>query len=152
MVAGAVHSAVAGLVALPAMLLLMHQVSGMDVHLRWGALPPLVVLCGLISAAFGLTLGSNVQARFAGLLFAVVIGPMMLFGCAYYPFSSLDVLGPLRWVFVLNPLVFMSEAMRLAVTPDVRHMAAPLLLGGLLAHLLLFAWMGARSFEKRTIS
>jgi ABC-2 type transport system permease protein len=75
----------------------------------------------------------------------------MMFGCAYYPFQYLQVIGPVRWLFLLNPLVFMSEAMRLAVTPDVRHMALPLLLGGMLAHLLFFGWMGARSFEKRTI-
>ena len=32
-----------------------------------------------------MTLGTRVQPRFSGLLFAVVLGPMMLFGCAYYP-------------------------------------------------------------------
>jgi ABC-2 type transport system permease protein len=150
-VAGALHAAVAGLIAGPAMILLMHGVNGLTVTPRWVLLLPLVALSGLLAAAFGLTLGSNVQPRFAGLLFAVVIGPMMLFGCAYYPYTSLTVLGPLRVVFLVNPLVFMSEAMRLAVTPDVRHMALPLLLGGMLAHLLFFAWMGSRSFEKRTI-
>jgi ABC-2 type transport system permease protein len=150
-VSGALHSAVAGLIALPAMILLMHRVSGLDVTPRWAALLPLVAVCGLLAAAFGLTLGSNIQPRFAGLLFAVLIGPMMLFGCAYYPYSSLGVVGPLRYLFLANPLVFMSEAMRLAVTPDVPHMPAGLLLGGLAAHLALFAWLGARSFERRTI-
>ena len=70
------------------------------------------------------------QPRFSGLLFAVVLGPLMLFGCAYYPWTALTVLGPVQYLFLLNPLVFMSEAMRLAVTPDVRHMPVPLLVGG----------------------
>src|SRR5439155_5255496 len=56
--AGAIHAAVAGLVALPAMMLLMHRVTGVEVHPRWVALLPLVILCGLLSAAFGLTIGS----------------------------------------------------------------------------------------------
>ena len=150
-VAGAIHAAVAGLIAGPAMILLMHGVNGLTVNPRWLLLLPLVVVSGLLAAAFGLTLGSNVQPRFAGLLFAVVIGPMMLFGCAYYPYASLTVLGPLRVLFLVNPLVFMSEAMRLAVTPDVHHMGLPLLAGGMLVHLLLFGWLGSRSFEKRTI-
>jgi ABC-2 type transport system permease protein len=149
--AGAIHAALAGLITLPAMMLLMHGVMGADVHPRWLALLPLVVLAGILSAALGLTLGTHVQPRFSGLLFAVVIGPLMLFGCAYYPWASLAALGAVRYLFLLNPLTFMSEAMRLAVTPDVRHMALPLLLGGMLAHLLFFGWMGARSFEKRTI-
>lgn len=150
-VAGALHAAVAGLIAGPSMILLMHGVSGLTITPRWTLLLPLVVLGGLLAAAFGLTLGSNVQPRFSGLLFAVVIGPMMLFGCAYYPYASLTVLGPFRAVFLVNPLVFISESMRLAVTPDVPHMALPLLLGGTLAHLVFFGWLGSRSFEKRTI-
>jgi ABC-2 type transport system permease protein len=150
-VAGAIHAVVAGLLALPAMILLMHQVTGVDVRPSWAALPPLVVLCGLLSAAFGLTLGSLVQPRMSGLLFAVVLGPMMLFGCAYYPFVSLAQIGPVRYLFLLNPLVFMSEAMRLAVTPDVPHMALGLLLFGLLGYLALFCWLGSRAFERKTI-
>ncbi len=149
-VAGALHAGVAGLVALPAMMLLMHRV-GMDVRPDWAVLPPLAAVCGLLSAAFGLTLGTNVQPRFSGLLFAVVLGPMMLFGCAYYPWSALSTLGGVRFLFLLNPLTFMSEAMRLAVTPEAPHMSLPLLFGGLAAYLALFAIVGARSFERRTI-
>jgi len=150
-VAGAIHAGVAGLTALPAMMLLMHQVSGVAVHPRWLALVPLAALCGLLSAAFGLALGANFQPRFSGLLFAVVIGPLMLFGCAYYPWAGLETLGPIRYAFLLNPLVFMSEAMRLAVTPDVPHMWFPPLLLGLLSYLALFTYIGAKSFERRTI-
>lgn len=150
-VAGAIHAVIAGLTALPAMMLLMHQITGVAVHPNWAALLPLVVLNGLLSASFGLTLGSHIQPRMSGLLFAVVLGPMMLFGCAYYPWAALGVLGFLRYTFLLNPLVFMSEAMRVAVTPDVPHMTLSLLLGGLAGYVTLFALLGARSFERRTI-
>ena len=150
-VAGALHAAVAGLIAGPSMILLMHGVSRLDVQPDWMLALPLVAVSGLLAAAFGLALGSNVQPRFAGLLFAVVIGPMMLFGCAYYPWAALTVLGPLRYVFLLNPLVFMSEAMRLAVTPDVPHMGVPLLFGGLAVFTLLFLFAGARQFQRRVI-
>jgi ABC-2 type transport system permease protein len=150
-VAGAIHAGLAGLVALPAMMLLMHRVSGVDVHPRWLVLLPLVLLSGLLSAAFGLTLGTQVQPRFAGLLFAVVLGPMMLFGCAYYPWMGLGALGPVQYVFLINPLVFMSEAMRLAVTPDIPHMPVALMLSGLLGFFALLTYLGARAFEKRTI-
>jgi ABC-2 type transport system permease protein len=150
-VAGAVHAAAAGLVAGPAMILLMHGVGLGDVRPHWPLLLPLVVACGLLSAAFGLTLGTRVQPRFSGLLFAVVLGPMMLFGCAYYPWAQLSAIGPVRYLFLLNPLTFVSEAMRLAVTPEAPHMPVPLLLAGLLGYLALFTHLGARSFEKRTI-
>jgi ABC-2 type transport system permease protein len=150
-VAGAIHAGLAGLAALPAMMLLMHEVSGVSVHPRWSALVPFVALSGLCSAALGLTLGTRVQPRFAGLLFAVIIGPLMLFGCAYYPWAGLGVLGALQYLFLLNPLVFMSEAMRLTVTPDVPHMPVPLLVVGLVTFVVLLTLVGARSFERRTI-
>jgi ABC-2 type transport system permease protein len=150
-VAGAIHAAAAGLIALPVMMILVHQVAGLEVHPSWAALLPLVGLCGLLSSSFGLNLGTRVQPRFSGLLFAVVLGPMMLFGCAYYPWESLSVIGPLKWAFLINPLVFMSEAMRFAVTPEIPHMRLALVLSGLAGFTLAFIIAGARSFEKRTI-
>jgi ABC-2 type transport system permease protein len=59
--------------------------------------------------------------------------------------------GPFQYVFLLNPLVFMSEAMRVAVTPNVPHMSMGLLLFGLVGCVLGFGWIGARTFERRTI-
>jgi ABC-2 type transport system permease protein len=150
-VAGAIHAAVAGLVALPVMIALMQRVAGGASHPKWLALLPLTVLAGLLSASFGLVLGTVIRPQFAGLLFAVVIGPMMMFGCAYYPWTQLSVVGALQYVFLLNPLVFMSEAMRFAVTPEVPHMPAPLLFCGLVGFIVLLAFLGARRFERRTI-
>ena len=150
-VAGAVHAATAGLVAGPVMILLMHGTGLGDVQPTWALLLPFIAICGLLSASFGLTLGTHVQPRFAGLLFAVVLGPMMLFGCAYYPWAQLEKIGPVRYLFLLNPLTFVSEAMRLAVTPEGPHMPTVLLLAGLLGWLLIFTLLGTRSFEKRAI-
>ena len=154
-VAGAVHAATAGLVAGPAMILLMHGTGLGDVQPTWALLLPFVAICGLLSASFGLMLGTQVQPRFAGLLFAVVLGPMMLFGCAYYPWSYLQKIGPIphliQYLFLLNPLTFVSEAMRMAVTPEAPHMPTPLLLAGLFGWLCVFTLLGKRAFEKRAI-
>ncbi len=149
--AGAVQASVSGLIALPIMMLLMHRVSGVDVRPDWAWLLLLAPLAGMVSAAFGLNLGVRVQARLSGLLFAVVIGPMMLFGCAYYPWQGLAVIGPLRYLFLLNPLVFMSEAMRLAVTPEMAHMPVWGILTGLVGYATLLSLSGAAAFQRRTI-
>ena len=150
-VAGALQAAAVGLVCLPLMMLLMHEVGGSSLHPRWLLLPPLALVCGVLSAAFGLNLGTRVEPRYAGLLFPILLGPMMLFGCAYFPWTRLQSIGPLRYLFLINPLVFISEALRLAVTPEIPHMSLGLLFGGLFAFTALLLVLGARAFERRTI-
>jgi ABC-2 type transport system permease protein len=150
-VAGAIHAAGAGLVALPLMIVLMHQVSGVDVRPRWSILLPLVALSGVLSSSFGLNLGTRIQVRLAGLLFSVLLGPMMLFGCAYYPWASLTAIGAFQYVFLINPLVFISEAMRMAVTPEIPHMPAWLVLTGMAGYTLLFLYVGSKAFQRRTV-
>jgi len=150
-VAGAIHASVAGLIALPAMMLLMARVSGISVHPNWPLLLPLVVLSGLLSASFGLTLGSQVQPRFAGLLFAIVLGPMMLFGCAYYPWRALDAVPLMKWLVTLNPLTYVSEALRATLTPSMPHMPIAITFGVLALLTTLFTMLGLRSFRKRAI-
>jgi ABC-2 type transport system permease protein len=110
-----------------------------------------VLLGGVLSSSFGLNLGTRIEARFAGLLFAVLLGPMMLFGCAYYPWAGLTAIGAFQYLFLLNPLVFISEAMRMAVTPEVAHMPAWLILAGLSSYTLLFPRLGTAAFVRRTI-
>ena len=133
-VAGAIHASAAGLLALPLMIVLMHQVTGVDVQPRWALLLPLVGVSGVLSASFGLNLGTRIEVRYAGLLFSVLLGPMMLFGCAYYPWASLTAIGAFQYLFLVNPLVFISEAMRLAVTPEIPHMPVWMILTGLFGY------------------
>ena len=150
-VAGAIHSSLAGLSPCPPSWPSCTGVGGIAVSPRWEVLLPMVVLSGLLSAAFGLTIGSNIQPRFSGLLFAVILGPMMLFGCAYYPWAALEVLGPVRYLLLLNPLVFMSEAMRLAVTPEHRGTCPSGCCWAAWPSSALFGTLGAVSFRRRTI-
>ena len=135
----------------PAMILLMHGVGLGDVRPTWSLLLPLVAICGLLSAAFGLTLGTDVQPRFAGLLFAVVLGPMMLFGCAYYPWAQLSAIGPVPVPVPAEPAHVHERGD--APRRDARgaaHAAAAAPRRLLLLPRSL-RWLGARTFEKRTI-
>jgi len=77
---------------------------------------------------------------------------MMLFGCAYYPWRAMDSMGFVQWLFCLNPLVFISEAMRSCVTPERPHMQGWMIFLGLIAYGSFFTWTGTRLFEKRTVS
>ena len=38
--------------------------------------------------------------------------PMMMFGCAYYPWSMLSAFPGLQYAVLINPLVYASEGLR----------------------------------------
>jgi ABC-2 type transport system permease protein len=146
---GTITASVSGLVTLPVMMLMMRGVS--EVHLVWTALVPAIVAASLVSAAFGMALGSLAGGRFSPFIFDVVVGPMLLFGCVYFPWQPLAVIGPVRYLLLINPLVFMGEALRAVVTPQVAHMPTALLAAGLGGFAVALTALGARAFRRRTI-
>jgi ABC-2 type transport system permease protein len=147
--AGTINGVVSGLVALPVMLLLVAR--WRDLHPNWPVLLGMMLLSSFVASGFGLTVGAMAGARFSGYLFDVVIGPMIFFGCTYYAWEPLKAIGPVRYLMLANPLVFISEGLRSALTPQVPHMNMALLMPGLVCFAVLFTWLGARKFEQRTI-
>jgi ABC-2 type transport system permease protein len=83
-VAGMIQAMAAGLVVIPAAWLIM----GSGVKLDFGKpfeFLLVALLVALFSSAGGLALGCSVGATQIGLMFSLVLAPMMMFGCAYYP-------------------------------------------------------------------
>ena len=148
-VAGAVHAAAAGLVAGPAMILLMHGVGLGDVRPQWTLLLPLVALCGLVSGAFGLTL----DARPAPLQRAPLRGGARADDALWLrllPLGPARGAGPAPAPLPAEP-PHLHEARPCVSRSPPRRPTVPLLIAGLLGYLALFTALGARSFEKRTI-
>jgi ABC-2 type transport system permease protein len=84
-------------------------------------------------------------------MFSVIIAPMLFFGCAYYPWRGLDVVPVVKYIVLINPMVYVTEGMRGALTPGVPHMPLPLVGVALLTVVAVFWTLGMRSFYKRAI-
>jgi hypothetical protein len=96
-------------------------------------------------------LGTVVRPQHIGLMFAVVVVPMTFLGCVYYPWAALH---PIRWLQIgvlINPLVYMSEGLRAALTPGLPHMPVALFLVALTVAVLVLSSIGVRAFRRRTI-
>jgi ABC-2 type transport system permease protein len=52
---------------------------------------------------------------------------------------------------LINPIVYMSEGLRAALTPSLPHMPPALILGMLVVALCLLTWLGIRGFLRRVI-
>jgi ABC-2 type transport system permease protein len=147
---GAFQGALAGAVIFPIITLL----PATEVHIRvasWPMLGLMLVLASWTAASLGLFLGTVVRPQHIGLMFAVILTPIMFLGCVYYPWASLSSIPWLQGFVLINPLVYMSEGLRIALTPDVPHMASPMVIAmlGLLASLLTTA--AVRAFGKRVV-
>jgi ABC-2 type transport system permease protein len=110
-----------------------------------------VALASLTAGALGLTIGTSVKPQQIGLIFGVVVIPITFLGCVYYPWAALT---PIRWLQIgvlINPIVYMSEGLRAAVTPTLPHMSPYISLSMLLASFCLLTWTGVRGFLRRVI-
>jgi ABC-2 type transport system permease protein len=117
----------------------------------WLYLAAILILASLTSGALGLTIGTTVEPKQIGLIFGVVVMPITFLGCVYYPWTALDKIRWLQIGVLVNPIVYMSEGLRSALTPTLPHMNQFLILGMLVFFLILLTRLGIRGFLRRVI-
>jgi ABC-2 type transport system permease protein len=149
-VAGMIQGVIAAAFVLPVARIVMGPIPALT--LTHGGQVLLVVLLG--SAAFsslGMWLGTAIAPQQIGLMFSVIVAPMLFFGCAYYPWRGLDVVPVMKYLVLVNPMVYVAEGMRGALTPSVPHMSLVVVGVALLITVATFWTLGIRSFYKRAI-
>jgi ABC-2 type transport system permease protein len=149
-VAGMAQALVAGLIVLPAAWLVMGGVTMSTDHLFLFGLTALLVAC--LAAAIGLTLGCSVGQTQIGLMFSMVLAPMIFFGCTYYPWKTLEPFPVLQRAVLINPVVYASEGLRSAFVPQYPHLPVPLVLAALILFDLAFIFLGLRQFRRKAVS
>jgi len=149
--AGLIQALVAGVVVIPAAWLLLRP--GVDLNVRSPlAFAAVAVLVALFSSSGGLALGCSVNQQHIGLMFSMVLTPMIFFGCTYYPWSALAGFPILQKLVLINPLVYASEGLRGTLVPQFPHLSLPATLLALGAFDLLFLAVGLRRFQSKAIS
>lgn len=118
----------------------------------WALLAAVLLLSSLVSGALGLVIGTAVQPKQIGLIFGIVVTPIVFLGCVYYPWTALNSLRWLQLGILINPIVYFSEGLRSALTPGIRHMNNASILGALVFFLILLMWIGMRGFRRRVVS
>jgi ABC-2 type transport system permease protein len=117
----------------------------------WPFLIVVVALASLTAGALGLTIGTSVKPQQIGLIFGVVVIPITFLGCVYYPWAALTHIRWLQIGVLINPIVYMSEGLRAALTPTLPHMNRVFILSMLIASLCLLTWVGVKGFLRRVI-
>jgi ABC-2 type transport system permease protein len=149
-VSGVIQALIAALVVLPLARLIMGPIPGLSL----AHLPSVAVVTLFGSVAFsvmGLYLGCVVAAQQIGLLFGIVVAPMIMFGCAYYPWRGLDGVPVIKYAVLINPLTYISEGLRGVLIPELPHMPLYAVLPALAIVIVVFWRIGLRAFMKRAI-
>ena len=143
------RSLVATLIMIPLGILILGSIPW-----RWDAFPLFLaglVLGGLVGAGFGLIMGTFVRPERISLLFSLVFTPLLFTGCVQYPWPSLDNLRWFQVVTALNPMTYVSEALRGALVPYVPHIPPWICLVVLVFSVVGLMWVGLGGFYRRAI-
>ena len=149
-VAGMLQSLIAGSVVLPAAWLLL----GRNIGITFDhpiELVMMMLLIALLAAAGGLAMGCSVGQSHIGLLFSMVLAPMIMFGCAYYPWSALKGFPILQKAVLINPLVYASEGLRGTLAPHVPHINLAVIIAVLAFADLALVAFSLNRFQRKTI-
>ncbi|HEU4642744.1 MAG TPA: ABC transporter permease [Gemmatimonadaceae bacterium] len=149
-VVGVIQGLVAAVFVLPMARLIMGPIDALT-----GAHLASVLLVTILGATtfsmLGLLMGTGIEPQQIGLMFSVVVAPMIFFGCAYYPWQGLSVVPVMKYAVLVNPLVYVAEGMRGALTPALPHMSLWAVVAALIAISGIFWTLGIRSFERRAL-
>jgi len=149
--AGLIQALAAGLVVIPLAWIILRP--GLELHLENPLLfACITVLVAGFSACGGLALGCSVNQQHIGLMFSMVMTPMIFFGCTYYPWSALNKFPILQKVILINPLVYASEGLRATLVPQFPHLSTAWILVALAGFDVLLLVVGLRQFHAKAVS
>ena len=122
-----------------------------SLDINWWVLLTLAPLACYMCGALGLTFGTRFDPRTVPLLFGIIVIPLTFLGCVYYSWSSLEAIRWLQILVLANPLVYMCEGFRAALTTS-SHMSLWAVYGALIGFSALFTWLGITGFKRRVLS
>jgi ABC-2 type transport system permease protein len=149
MVMASLRAIVAALAIIPlAALILPGGVDFAEVH--WPGFVVLLLVGPMAGASVGLLMGTAVEPQKINVMFAVVLTPLLFTGATFYPWAALDHLRWFQVLTLINPLTYLSEGLRGALT-TVPSLGAGWVALGLLVTTAVFGTLGIRGFARRAV-
>jgi ABC-2 type transport system permease protein len=145
-----IEGLLAGLLVFPVVLFVHARGQQPAIHVGDWPLLVLVMLAGvLLASSLGLYIGTVINPRQVQVLFTLVMFPAMMLGCVYFRWTTLSSVRWLQILVLVNPMVYLNEGLRAALTPQLSHMPLWGFLTALIAGSALFTYLSLRSFVNR---
>jgi ABC-2 type transport system permease protein len=149
---GALQAIVAAFIVLPIVLVVHAPGQAPQLEPNWPLFLVVLIFSATLMSSLGLLVGTLIDPNKLNLLFSVVILPITFLGCVYYPWASLSVIPWLQALVCLNPLVYVSEGLRWALTPQLGHMPAWAVTLALVGGSIAFTLLSLRTFTRRVVT
>jgi ABC-type polysaccharide/polyol phosphate export permease len=151
--AGAIQAVIGAAIVFPVVYWVHAPGQGPHISgVNWPLLIVVMIFAATLTASLGLWLGTVVDPRKIQMVFAVVLLPLTMLGCVYYPWSALHVIRWLQIIVLINPMVYMTEGLRAALTPGIGHMALWAILLALVGGTAVFGALAVRTFRNRVVN
>ncbi len=155
-----IFAAFRGLIAGAVIFPLAYWILGSSYQVRTdeiGLLIGIMLLTAFAGASLGLTLGTLVTPEQIGLMFSLILTPLIFLGCTYYPWGTLNSIRWFQIITLFNPLTYASEGLRKAMVPPIHGYTLPTLdlgwiLLGLIVTIVIFSILGMRTFYRRVVN
>lgn len=124
---------------------------GLDLaETSWPVFLILLLVGGFAGGAIGLVLGTLVPPNQINVVFAVALTPLIFTGATFYPWQELSSLRWFQVITLFNPLTYVSEGMRGALT-SAPHLGAGWIVLGIAVSTTGFLVVGIRGFLRRAV-
>ena len=152
MFVGIIESWIGGLLVLPISLVFMgsyleFSISGSDILL----LIFVLALSSVTSATLGLLVGTIVKPMQIAAMFPGFLMPIIFTGAVFFSWQSLTPLPIIKGIFLLNPLVYINEALRYTMLDTTTAMPLWFSITGIIFFTLVMGWIGMKRFTKMAI-
>jgi ABC-2 type transport system permease protein len=148
-VAGALQCAIAAIIVFPIAYLV--PATPVSITFHWPILLTFGPLACIGASSLGLMFGTLFDPRSVPVLFGVILVPLTFLGCVYFPWQSLATIRWLQIAVLANPLVYLCEGFRAALT-NVPTMSLWVIYPVTIGFTLAFSVVGIRSFRSRVLS
>lgn len=149
MCVGIIESFIGGLIVLPVSLIFMGTSLNISISLeKILLLIPLLILISIASASLGLLVGTIIKPMQIAAMFPGFLMPMVFLGAIFFSWSDLEKVPIIQKIVLLNPLVYVNEALRGILTPEIGYMPIQYSILGILISIVIMGYFAAKRFKK----
>ena len=149
MAVGMIESFIGGLLVLPISLILMG--SSLDICItaeKIGMLIPVLALISVASASLGLLVGTVIKPMQIAAMFPGFLMPVVFLGAIFFSWSDLGAVPLIQKLVLVNPLIYVNEALRAILTPEIRHMPFFFSIAGIIVSIGIMGYFASKRFVK----